>query len=349
MRAMIATVHPVRFSTASAVRRAAVVLPAGWFAAVLLLVALTVGGCGGGVRDLAREDMSRAVGTTPVGLEFLTAYENVPGAAYFPLGGVAGCCYGPDGTLLICDEKRGMVHALDPRDLTWYAFDEPASRPYQPVDAVYDGLKVLVLDQTGASIQRFEPGGAWLDELVDLRELDPGDEPLATALAIDRDGRMVIGDATSQQVLLLDTFLSLYLRVGGPGTVSDQFRDPAGMVFLPDGGFLVADRGNRRLCRYGRNGFFEGTVGGDFMVDNPFVAPQGLDIDRFGNVFVADPAAGLLHVLDYRLRPLFSTGPELSLQAAPSVPVDVAVSPDGTLAVTDRSRAAILLYRIVYE
>jgi sugar lactone lactonase YvrE len=90
-------------------------------------------------------------------------------------------------------------------------------------------------------------------------------------------------------------------------------------------------------------------VGGDYMVDNPFVAPQGLDTDRFGNVFVADPGAGRLHVLDHRLRRLFSAGPEMSLQAAPSVPLDVAVGPDGTLAVTDRSRAAILLYRIIYE
>jgi sugar lactone lactonase YvrE len=321
--------------------------------AALAAFGLAIAGCGGSagsdVRDAAREDMSRPVGATPIGLEFLTSYENVPGAAYFPLDGVAGCCFGPDGTLIVCDEKRGLVHALDPRDLSWYPFDEPGSRPYQPLDAVYDGLKVLILDHAGASVQRFEAGGAWLDELVDLRQLDPGDQPLATSMAMDRDGRMIIGDAASQQVLLLDTFMALHLRIGGPGTVSDQFRDPAGVVFLLDGGFLVADRGNRRLCRYGRNGFFEAAVGGDFEVGNPFVAPQGLDIDRFGNVFVADPGAGRVHALDHRLRLLFSTGPELSLQAAPSVPVDVAVSTDGTLAVTDRARAAILLYRIVYE
>lgn len=315
------------------------------------------GGCGPSLRgldggagdDAARSDLSRGIGARPVGLEFLTSYENVPGAPYFPLDGIAGCCFGPDGTLLVCDEKRGLVHALDPRDLTWYAFDEPASRPYQPLDAAYDGLKVVVLDQAGASLQRFEPGGAWLDELADLRQLDPGDDPLATSLAVDRDGRMVIGDAVSQQVLLLDAYLALNLRIGGPGTVSDQFRDPSGLAFLPDGGFVVADRGNRRLCRYGRSGFFEGTVGGDFAVDNPFVAPQGLDTDRHGNLFVADPGAGRIHALDHRLRLLFSTGPEMTLQAAPSLPMDVAVGPDGTLAVTDRSRAAILVYRIVYE
>lgn len=319
----------------------------------LLLTLLVGAGCGpalqGSDAGRAADDVPRGVGSRPVGLMFLTAYENVPGTSYFPLDGIAGCAFGPDGTLLVCDEKRGRVHALDPRDLTWYEFDEPASRPYQPLDAVYDGLKVLVLDRAGASVQRFEPGGAWLDELVDLRQVDPGDEPLATSLAVDRDGRLVIGDAVSQQVLLLDSFLALHLRVGGPGTVSDQFRDPMGVAFLADGGFVVADRGNRRLCRYGRSGFFEGTVGGDFAVDNPFVAPQGLDTDRFGNLFVADPGAGRIHALDHRLRVLFSAGPEMSLQAAPSVPLDVAVGPDGTLAVTDRARSAILVYRILYE
>ncbi|MBK8166301.1 MAG: NHL repeat-containing protein [bacterium] len=321
--------------------------------AVLTAAFVLVSGCGpalqGGAGGDARDDVQRGVGSRPVGLNFLTAYENVPGASYFPLDGIAGCAFGPDGTLLVCDEKRGRVHALDPRDLSWYEFDEPASRPYQPLDAVYDGLKVLVLDRAGVAVQRFEPGGAWLDELADLRQLDPGDQPLATSLAIDRDGRLLIGDAASQQVLLLDTFLALHLRVGGPGTVSDQFRDPSGVAFLADGGFVVADRGNRRLCRYGRNGFFEGTVGGDFEVDNPFVAPQGLDTDRFGNLFVADPGAGRIHALDHRLRLLFSAGPDMSLQAAPSVPVDVAVGPDGTLAVTDRARAAVLVYRILYE
>ncbi len=334
-----------------ACRQAAVNRSAVTLVAAALLAALS--GCAAGMRgstpDAARDEITRGVGSTPVSLMFLTAYENVSSAPYYPLDGIAGCCFGPDGTLIVCDEKRGVVHALDPRDLTWYEFDEPASRPYQPLDAVFDGFKVLVLDQAGASLQRFEPGGAWLDELVDLRQLDPGDSPLATSVAIDRDGRVIIADAVSQQVLLLDTFLSLHLRIGGPGSVSDQFRDPSGLAFLADGGFVVADRGNRRLCRYGRNGFFEDVVGGDYMVDNPFVAPQGLDTDRFGNVFVADPGAGRLHVLDHRLRRLFSAGPEMSLQAAPSVPLDVAVGPDGTLAVTDRSRAAILLYRIIYE
>ncbi len=318
-------------------------------AVAIAVIGLLAGGCAGGASRAPREEAVRSAGSTPVVLTFLTSYENVPSASYYPLDGIAGCCFGPDGTLLVCDEKRGVVHALDPRNLDWYEFDAPPMRPYQPIDAAYDGLKVLVLDRAGSAVQRYEVRGAWLDQLVDLRQLDPGNHPLANAMAVDRDGRMLIADGASQQILMLDSFLSLHLRAGGPGTVSDQFREPSGVAFMADGGFVVADRDNRRLCRYGRNGFFEDVVGGDFAVDNPFVAPQGLDVDRFGNVYVADPAAGRVHVLDHRLRLLFSIGPELSLQAAPVVPVDVAVSPDGVLAVTDRSRAAILLYRITYE
>jgi hypothetical protein len=111
----------------------------------------------------------------------------------------------------------------------------------------------------------------------------------------------------------------------------------------------VSDRANRRLALYGRLGFFEHTIGGEFVKDNPFVAPQGLASDRVGNVFVADLGSGEIHVLDRRLRPAFSTGPEFGLQAMPLAPVDVAVGPGDLLAVTDRSRSAVLVYRIIYE
>ncbi len=142
--------------------------------------------------------------------------------------------------------------------------------------------------------------------------------------------------------MILDAFLDLTMTVGGPGAGSDQLRDPSGLAFLPDGSFVVSDRANRRLAVYGRLGFFERTVGGEFVVDNPFVAPQGLACDRAGNLFVADMGSGEIHVLDRRQRLLFSAGPDFALRALPKVPVDVAVGPGDLLAVTDRARAAVL-------
>ncbi len=279
----------------------------------------------------------------------MEAWENLPKEVYYPLDGLAGCTWTDDGTLVICDERRGKVWGLDPGARTWYEFDQPGVRPYRPVDAAVDGFKVLVLDMGSNAVYRFDLNGAYRDQAVDVQRLEPAIRPQVSAFAVDRDGRMVITDVSEQQVLLLDSFLDLTMRVAGPGAGSDQLRDPSGLAFLPDGSFAISDRANRRLSLYGRLGFFERTVGGEFIVDNPFVAPQGLDCDRAGNLFVADMGSGEIHVLDRRQRLLFSAGPEFGLQAMPKVPVDVAVGPDDLLAVTDRARAAVLVYRIIYD
>ena len=288
-------------------------------------------------------------GTTVVALEFMESFENTPSAPYYPFAGLAGCAYTDDGTLVVCDEDRGKVHGFDPSARRWYEFDTPAARPYRPIDALADGFKVLVLDRGGQDIYRFDLGGSYLDRLLDVRMVDPAVRTEPSAFAMDRDGRMIIADLAEQQLLLLDAFLEPTMRLGDPGVGDDQFSDPVGVVFLPDGSIVASDRGNRRLTVYGRLGFYERSVGGDFHSDNPFGAPQGLACDRHGNLFVADRGNGLIHVLDRRLRHLFSAGPDVALAGVPLAPMDVAVGPDRTLAVTDRARRAVLIFRIIYE
>lgn len=325
--------------------------------AVLALLALAAG-CGGAPPPDSGSAAGNATpapgpaprpGTTVVALEFVHAYENLPSEVYYPLDGLAGCVWTDEGTLIVCDEQRGRVWGLDPGTRSWYQFDAPGVRPYRPIDAVVDGFKVLVLDMGGNAVYRFDLGGTFRDKVLDAQQLDPGVRAQFSAFAMDRDGRMVLTDVSEQQVMMLDAFLDLTMSVAGPGAGSDQLRDPSGLAFLPDGSFVVSDRANRRLSIYGRLGFFERTVGGEFVVDNPFVAPQGLACDRAGNLFVADMGSGEIHVLDRRQRLLFSAGQDFPLRALLKVPVDVAVGPGDLLAVTDRARAAVLVYRIIYE
>lgn len=332
-------------------RPAARLLPA------LAAVLLAASGCGsGGAAGSAGtvrtdEDPGRGPrpGTTVTGVKFLYSWENEQDKIYFPLSGVAGCAFSPDGTLIVTDEQRGKVYGLEYDTRRWYQFDPAPSRPYRPLDVQVDGFKVLVLDGGGGTVQRFDLNGAWLDQLIDIQRVDPVDRAQMTAFAVDRDGRMVVTDISKQQVLLLDAFTNLVHRVGDPGSLDDQFNEPSGLAFLPDGGFVVSDQGNRRLALYGRLGFFEGTVGGDFDPHNVMVAPAGIAVDRYGNLFVADTGSGQVHVLDRRNRLLFSLGRDLPVDAAPVGPIDVAVGPDGVMAVTDRARSAILVYTILYE
>ncbi|MCB1182885.1 hypothetical protein KDM41_05585 [bacterium] len=288
-------------------------------------------------------------GSAVAAVDFLYAYENRPSELYYPIEGLGGCEFSPEGTLIFTDEKRGKVYGRDGNTRTWYEFDSPTSRPYQPVDAAVDGFKVLVLDRGSGQVNRHDLSGAFLDVLVDIRRVDPVIQTSPSAFGVDRDGRMALADQAQQQVLLLDTFQNLTMRVGDPGSLRDQFTDPSGLTFLPDGSFLVADRGNRRLAHYGRMGFFEANFGGDNVPRNPFLAPEGLDCDRHGNVFVADSGLGVVHVLGQRLNYAFSFGGPQDGAGETVAPVDVSVGPDDRLAVTDRGRSAVLIYRIVYN
>ncbi len=325
---------------------------------LLLMVALPLAACAPGA-DYAPQDAARNLpatgaatprpGTAVVAVKFLYAFENNPSELYYPIEGIAGCEYSAEGTLIFADEKRGKVYGLDGGTHRWYEFDSSGARPYQPVDVAVDGFKVLILDRSNGLVSRHDLNGAFLDILVDVRRIDPVIQTSPSAFAVDRDGRMVIADVAQQQVLLLDTFQNLNMRIGDSGTMADQFADPSGLTFLPDGSFLVSDRDNRRLARYGRLGFFEGLVGGDNLADNPFLAPMGVDADRYGNVFVADPGQGVVHVLGKRLTYEFACGRDATDGGDLVAPVDVSVGPDDLLAVTDRTRAAVLVYRILYE
>ncbi len=311
----------------------------------LLLMGCANGGSG---RQFQPQLAARA-GSTPVALEFVQAFENDPTAVYYPIDGLAGCEFTADGSLIVCDEKRAKVYGLDSGTGRWYEFDTPMVRPYRPVDAQVDGFKILVLERGANTIQRFDLSGAYQDQVLDLGRLDPGTMIQPGAFAMDRDGRMVMTDNSEQQILLLDSFLNLSDRMGEPGVQEDQFNDPDGLTFLPDGRIVVADRGNSRLLLYGRMGFFERTLGGRYDPQNPFSAPSGVAADRFGNLYVADLIGGQIHVLGQDFRTLFSAGPEMVPAGVPQSPVGLAVGPADQLAITDRSRQAILIYRIIYE
>ncbi len=324
----------------------------------LLALALGVGGCAPRFDGPAPAVMesetagvagTAAAGSAPTGVVLLYVYENTRSAPYYPLEGVSGVAWSADGTLILCDEKRGRVHACEAISGEWYHFDAGPEAPFRPVDVRVDGFSVLILDMGSRLLLRYDLGGAYQDRLINFQQIDATRDRLPSAFDVDLDGRLVCADAAQEQLLLLDSFLNLQQTIGGPGTHREQFDEPSGIAFLNDGGFVVADRGNRRLQWYSRLGYFEGVVGGEFDTHNPLLTPQGLDTDASGNLFVADPAAGAVHVFDAGLGLQFTAGSELGLLAAPLIPVDVAVGPDDLLAVSDRGRQAVLVYRILYE
>ncbi|MEZ4388363.1 MAG: NHL repeat-containing protein [Candidatus Krumholzibacteriia bacterium] len=319
----------------------------------LLVLLLGLAACApeaGLQRDPATADVTpQRRGHPPLAVEFQYAFTNVPTADYYPFEGLTGLAWGEDGSLVVCDAGRGRVHILDPRTRTWRGLDNPGVRGFRPLAARIDGFKVLVLDGTSRAIYRYDIKGTYQDRIVDLTSIDPAYETTPRDFDLDRDGRVVVTDAGEQQVLMLDTFLALQGRVGHPGPHPEQFDQPSGICYLPDGGFMVADTGNRRLQRFNRLGYGVAVIGGFFDAHNPFVAPQGLAADRWGNVYVADVAAGVVQVVDGTDAVVMLVGPDEALEGSLLAPISVAVGPDQQLAVADRERRAVLVYRLIYE
>lgn len=316
-----------------------------WLGVLSLLAGCAAGTGGQGVATTRPVSPN----TTAVALELVRIFENSAAEPYFPWEGLAGCAYTSDGSLIVCDEKRGLVYGLDSGNGQWYEFDRPAIRPYRPVDVQVDGFKVLVLDRGTNTIQRFDLSGAHQDQVVDLRSVDPGALIQPGSFALDRDGRVALTDLAQQQALLLDTFFNLHSRMGEPGIQDDQFTDPRGIAFMPAGQMVIADTGNARLCLYGRMGFFEKTVGGRYDPNNPFLVPVAVAVDRHGNIFTADLARGQIIAVDRNFRTLILPVEDQDVNTFLQAPVDLAVGPQGQLAVTDRQRQAIFIYRIIYE
>ena len=313
---------------------------------LFVIAVIVVAGCAPSPRNINPQSQVDVV--LPVDLEFVGVYENEKGAPYFPIDSISAVKYANDGTLYFSDEVRGLVHGFDPRKGDWFTFDTPGAF-FRPVDIQVDGLWVLVLDFENRMLFRFNKVGVYHNRLINFPFLDPGYNREPFAFDMDVDGRVVVCDYSEQQVLMLDSYLELQQYLGSSGTNREQFIQPSGIAYQPDGGFVVSDQGNSRVHLYNRMGYFEADTGGWYDPKNPMRTPQGIDSDSAGNIFVADPAASAVHVYSRGLEYLFSAGPEMGVLAAPMEPVDVAVGPDDLIAVADKGRHAVIVFRIIYR
>lgn len=214
-----------------------------------------------------------------------------------------------------------------------------------------------------------------------------GDGGLATAaqtglcvnLSRGADGSLFISDANKQTIRRVGTD-GIITTVAGVGNQASFTGDngvataarlnaPLGTAFDANGNLSIADFNNRRIRRVGADGIIR-TIAGD---GNPPASPtdlagdgglataaqlglpNGLRVDRLGNVFFADGGVrrvrkitrdGLIvSVAGSGVAPATPTSPNgdggAALQASLSGPTDVEVGPDGALYLADELNLVI--------
>ncbi len=191
---------------------------------------------------------------------------------------------------------------------------------------------------------------------------------LPSGIALDNKGNIFIADRSNNRVRKIDAngVISTYAGNGDTGYSGDagpavkaRVDRPFGVATDDKGNLFIADRGNNRIRKVNPEGIIT-TVGGDggffFIGDNgpayraSIAGPTGVAVDKKGNIYIADRNNNRIRVIDSQgmIRTIAGTGQqdyngdsELARDTNLHLPFGVAVEPDGSLLVIDRSHYRI--------
>ncbi|GBR76390.1 hypothetical protein NO2_0946 [Candidatus Termititenax persephonae] len=157
-------------------------------------------------------------------------------------------------------------------------------------------------------------------------------QPQAAVMA--RDGALYVLDTGGQR-------LWKFTRQNGfqPAGVLTGFRYPRDLALSPDQKWLyVLDSGTQKIVRVQLDGFQKSSSFGD--LHNPY----GLDVDIYGNIFVADTGAGRIVKYSPAGKLLLSFGRTGSSPGELLLPQDVAVGLSKKIYVADTGQQAVKIF-----
>ncbi len=214
--------------------------------------------------------------------------------------------------------------------------------------SVYPGM-VVAADYDNDRIQVFHPNGTFAFKFGWLGgDLETFVAPLATALAVAPDGRIVVAGHDRGHLFSSDGFVGPYnhtirvfhpngtfaFKFGTNGTGDGQFATNgtgdasyedgiSGVAVAPDGRIVVADLVNHRIQVFHPNGTFAFKLGTNGTGDREFGPPSGVAVAPDGRIVVTDGD---------NVQVFHPNGTFAFQFGAGGV---VAVAPDGRIVVTD--------------
>jgi NHL repeat len=283
-----------------------------------------------------------------------------------------GLAVAADGTVWVADASAHRLVRLSPDGgvATLGGLPPAAFRLYHPEGVALAADGTLYVADTGRHV-------VW--------ELPPGEPPIRLAgrlnepgysgdggegwdarlhtpshLTVTADDWLLISDRGNhclRMVRLADGWITTMLGVPGrPGYNGDglparrtQLRSPGGVCYAPDGALLIADSGNHRVRRLGRDGGVETLAGGDEPGDAGDDGPcrrarlrwpQALAPLPNDSVVIADTGNRCLRAITStgRLTRVVVADPSAPPLAAPW---GLASTPVGHLIVSDRERGEV--------
>lgn len=192
---------------------------------------------------------------------------------------------------------------------------------------------------------------------------------LPNGLALDARGDLYISDIATHRIVRLDQRGRLHLIAGtseagfsgdGGAAIQAQLQAPHDLLFDAAGNLLIADSGNHRIRRIDRQGIITSIAGdgklakagyNDLPLPNSLNYPQSLALDQAGNLLIADTYNHVIRKLEKNGKlstfagslPGFGGDGGEALNAQMSLPMAVAVAPDGNVYISDAGNSRIRL------
>ena len=161
-------------------------------------------------------------------------------------------------------------------------------------------------------------------------------------LAFDAAGSLYVVDHDAAVVRRIAPDGTIATVAGAGGTL----KGPFGVAVDAAGNIYVSDTGNQRVARFGADGRFAGSV-----ADGLLNGPEGLAIDAAGNLYIADTFNGYIRkvasngslsiVAGTGSTGIYSGDNNPAVNAALSLPTDVAVDTSGNLYIADFGNSRI--------
>lgn len=242
------------------------------------------------------------------------------------------------GEILVADAGANRIEIFDERGAPLYEFtdDEHLAEPSR-VAADRRG-RILVLDLDRSRIQRFSYRGEYLGPL-ELPGLPEG-KPSFTALLVDGNGDLYVGESRSGQVLVYGEDLKLKRRYGSLGREKGQLDGIAGIavdaervyVASQDGVAVhVFSRAGRLLRAWGYH---------DAGLQNVSL-PAGIAVDAAGRVVLLDTLRQEIKYFDPEGQLIDIFGGLGRLPGDVAYPTDLSMDRRGRLCVADRGNVRI--------
>jgi len=207
-----------------------------------------------------------------------------------------------------------------------------------------NNLNLYIADAGNQRVSVYDSRLNFAEEISLIDDTDPLRFGRPSGIIVNRYGELWVADYDKAQILIFNNVHQFSRVIGGRENSIGLLLNPEGMAVSPPDRILVCDAGNGVIKVFDNIGVHQFTFGGDYLE-----YPTGVDVDRFGNIWVCDRDLNKVFCFNRSGDYLYSIGEEgrdgvYGMES----PSDLTVAWGDKLIISDKGNNRLLVYDILF-